>query len=69
MSGDKGKLINRIKDRMLLGTIYDQLILKLKYTDEKTHFLYGVMVGQKHRMILYRRLKKKYLFWICLILH
>ena len=61
MSGNKGKLINRIKDRMLLGTIYDQLILKLKYTDEKTHFLYGVMVGQKHRMILYRRLKKKYL--------
>lgn len=61
MSGNDNKLLNRIKDRMLLGTIYDQLILKLKYTDEKTHFLYSVMVGQKHRMIFYRRFKKKYL--------
>lgn len=55
------KVLNRIKDRMLLGTLYDQLMLRLKYTDEKTHFLYGVMAGQKHRMILYRRFKKKYL--------
>lgn len=61
MSENQGKLLNRIKDRMLLGTIYDQIILKFKYRDEKTHFLYGVMVGQKHRMILYRRFKKKYL--------
>ncbi len=55
------KLINRIKDRMLLGTIYDQIMLKIKYNDEKTHFLYGVMAGQKHRMILYKRYKNKYL--------
>ncbi len=61
MSENDNKLLNRIKDRMLLGTIYDQIILKFKYTDEKTHFLYSVMVGQKHRMILYRRFKKKYL--------
>ncbi|WP_029321002.1 capsular polysaccharide synthesis protein [Butyrivibrio sp. AE3004] len=55
------KLINRIKDGMLLGTIYDQVMLKVKYNDEKTHFLYSVMVGQKHRMILYKRYKNKYL--------
>ena len=59
MSKNDNKLLNRIKDRMLLGTIYDQIILKIKYTDEKTHFLYSVMVGQKHRMIFYRRFKKR----------
>ena len=58
---DTSKLINRIKDRMLLGTLYDQLMMKIKYTDEKTRFLYSVMAGQKHRMIYYRRYKKKYL--------
>ena len=61
MSRNDSKLINRIKDRMLLGTIYDQIILRFKYTDKKTHFLYSVMVGQKHRMIFYKRFKKKYL--------
>lgn len=61
MSKSDNKLVNRIKDRMLLGTIYDQLMLKLKYNDKKTNFLYSVMVGQKHRMIFYRRYKKKYL--------
>ncbi|WP_029233676.1 capsular polysaccharide synthesis protein [Butyrivibrio sp. VCB2006] len=61
MSKSDNKLINRIKDHMLLGTIYDQIMLKVKYNDEKTHFLYGVMAGQKHRMIYYRRYKKKYL--------
>ncbi|WP_044913638.1 capsular polysaccharide synthesis protein [Butyrivibrio sp. WCE2006] len=55
------KLINRIKDRMLLGTIYDQIMLRIKYNDRKTHFLYKVMVGQKHRMILYKRYRNKYL--------
>lgn len=61
MSDSDNKLINRIKDRMLLGTIYDKAMLRLRYNDEKTGFLYSVMVGQKHRMILYRRYKKKYL--------
>ena len=40
MPGSDKKIVNRIKDRMLLGTIYDQLMLKLRYNDEKTHFLY-----------------------------
>ena len=46
---------------MLLGTIYDKAMEKLRYNDEKTSFLYSVMVGQKHRMIFYRRYKKRYL--------
>lgn len=61
MSKNDNKLINRIKDGMLLGTLYDQLMLRLKYNDEKTNFLYGVMAGQKHRMIFYQRYKRKYL--------
>jgi hypothetical protein len=61
MQSYDNKLINRIKDRMLLGTIYDQIMMHVKYTDEKTRFLYSVMAGQKHRMIFYRRFKKKFL--------
>lgn len=55
------KLISRIKERMLLGTIYDQLMLRVRYNDGKTGPLYKTMVGQKHRMIFYRRYRKKYL--------
>ncbi len=58
---DESKLITRIKDRMLFGTIYDQLMLKVRYNDSKTRELYKTMVGQKHRMIFYRRYKKRYL--------
>ncbi len=58
---EPNKLKNRIKEGMLLGTIYDKLMLLLRYNDKKTNFLYGVMVGQKHRMIYYRRYKKKFL--------
>lgn len=61
MSKNDNKLVNRIKDRMLIGTIYDQFMLRSKYKDEKTNELYKVMIGQKHRMILYQRLKKRYL--------
>lgn len=61
MSRVDRKIINRIKNRMLVGTLYDQIMLRVKYNDEKTHFLYSVMAGQKHRMILYKRLKKRYL--------
>ncbi len=61
MSKDCNKLINRIKDRMLLGTLYDKFMLKVRYNDSKTHFLYSVMTGQKHRMIYYRRFREKYL--------
>jgi hypothetical protein len=51
----------KIEDRMLLGSIYDNIMLKLKYNTPKLTFLYNVMIGQKHRMLYYKRLKKK--FW------
>lgn len=54
------KIINRAKDGMLLGTIYDQIMLKVKYNVPRMHFLYGVMVGQKHRMLYYKKFRKKY---------
>ncbi len=58
---DTDKLKNRIKEGMLLGTVYDKAMLLLRYNDPKTNFLYRTMVGQKHRMIFYRRYRKKYL--------
>ena len=51
----------KIEDRMLLGSVYDNIILKLKYNTPKLTFLYRVMIGQKHRMLYYKRLKKT--FW------
>lgn len=55
------KLISKIKDRMLVGSIYDNLLLKCKYNTPQLKFLYNVMIGQKHRMLYYKRLKK--MFW------
>ena len=46
---------------MLLGSIYDNVMLKTKYRDAKLSFLYNVMIGQKHRMLYYKTLKRKYL--------
>ncbi|MBQ9118865.1 MAG: capsular polysaccharide synthesis protein [Lachnospiraceae bacterium] len=54
------KLKHKIQDHMLLGSIYDNIMLKTKYRGEKLSFLYNVMVAQKHRMLYYKRLKKKY---------
>ena len=54
------KLKYKIEDRMLLGSIYDNIIKKLRYNQPKTNFLYNVMVAQKHRMIYYHMLKRKY---------
>lgn len=61
MNDDKHKLRHRIQDGMLLGTIYDQIMLKVKYNEPKIHKLYAIMVGQKHRMLYYKRFKKRYL--------
>lgn len=58
---DTSKLKNRIKEGLFLGTLYDQFMLRVRYNDRKTGFLYRTMVGQKHRMIYYRRYKKKFL--------
>ncbi len=55
------KINNKIKDHMLIGSVYDNIIKKVKYNDKPLDFLYNVMVGQKHRMLYYKMLKKKYL--------
>ena len=58
---DSSKLLHRIKEGMLLGTVYDKFMQRIRYNDPKTHDLYSAMVGQKHRMIFYRRYKKRFL--------
>lgn len=54
------KTIDKIKDRMLLGSIYDQIMKHTRYHEKPLDFLYNVMVGQKHRMLYYKKLKKQY---------
>lgn len=51
---------NKIADHMLLGSVYDNIIMKTKYNSGRLSFLYNVMVAQKHRMLYYKKLKKKY---------
>lgn len=53
-------VIDKIRDRMLLGAIYDTVIRKTRYRGEKLDFRYNVIIGQKHRMLYYKRLRKKY---------
>lgn len=55
------KITNKIQDHMLIGSIYDDVIKKTKYRDERLSFLYNVMMAQKHRMLYYKQLKKAYL--------
>ena len=55
------RIKEKIQDHMLLGSIYDNVMLKTKYRDAKLSFLYNVMIGQKHRMLYYKTLKRKYL--------
>ena len=51
------KINNKIKDHMLIGSVYDNIIKKVKYNDKPLDFLYNVMVGQKHRMLYYKIFK------------
>lgn len=46
---------------MLLGSIYDNVMMKFKYNTPKLSFRYNVMMSQKHRMLYYKMLKKKFL--------
>lgn len=54
-------IAEKIEDRMLLGAVYDNIIRRVRYRGEKLDFRYNVLVGQKHRMLYYKRLRKKYL--------
>ena len=55
------KIIHKIQDHMLVGSIYDNIMLKTKYRSQKLEFNYNVMIGQKHRLLFYQRLKRQYL--------
>ena len=52
---------NKILDRMLIGSVYDQIMEHTRYRDPLPKYRYNVLVSQKHRLIYYMRLKKKYL--------
>ena len=54
-------IAEKIEDRMLFGAVYDTIIRKVRYRGEKLDFRYNVLIGQKHRMLYYKRLRKKYL--------
>ena len=60
MGGKTRKLKEKILDHMLLGSVYDCLMQKTRYREEPLSFYYNIMIGQKHRMIFYKRLKKQY---------
>lgn len=53
------KVKYKIEDHMLLGSVYDNIMMKTKYRNKKLSFLYNVMVAQKHRMLYYKQLLKK----------
>ncbi|MCR4652993.1 MAG: capsular polysaccharide synthesis protein [Eubacterium sp.] len=54
------KLGYKISDRMLLGSLYDIFMRNVRYKAEPLRFNYNVLIGQKHRMLYYRMLKKKF---------
>lgn len=56
------KIIHKIHDHMLIGTIYDYIMMRVKYNDPTLSFLYNVMIAQKHRMLYYKKLKSKYMY-------
>lgn len=55
------KVKYKIEDHMLIGSVYDNIMLKTKYRNKKLSYLYNVMVAQKHRMLYYKQLRRKYL--------
>lgn len=61
MENGINRVLYKLEDHMLIGSIYDNFMMKTKYKDKKLKFLYNVMIAQKHRMLYYKMLKKKYL--------
>lgn len=55
----------KVQDHMLLGSMVDQLMKHTRYRGEKLGFLYNVMIGQKHRMLYYKKLKREFLKKCC----
>lgn len=55
------KIKYKLEDHMLIGSIYDRVIMKFKYNTPKLAFLYNVIIGQKHRMLYYKMLRRSFL--------
>ena len=55
------KVKYKLQDHMLIGSVYDNIMLKTKYRNKKLSYLYNVMMAQKHRMLYYKQLRRKYL--------
>lgn len=54
-------ICNKISDHMLIGSVYDNVIIHTKYRKEPLKRLYNVVIESKHKMLYYKLLKKKYL--------
>lgn len=54
------RVLYKLEDHMLLGSAYDNVMMATKYKDASLKLLYNVMAAQKHRMLYYKRLKKRY---------
>lgn len=61
MGNSLKKLFDKIQDHMLISAISDNILKKTKYRDKKLSETYNVMMAQKHRLLYYKMLKKKYL--------
>lgn len=53
------KIANKAADGMLIDAFTDNIMKKTRYKDEKLQPLYNTMISQKHRMLYYKKLKKK----------
>lgn len=54
------KLGYKLQDHMLLEAIYDTLMKKTRFNPPVLSETYNIFVGQKHRMLFYKELKKRY---------
>lgn len=61
MSGEWQKLRHKLQDGLLLEAVYDNLMKKTRFNTPVLSDTYNVFVGQKHRMLYYKKLKKTYL--------
>lgn len=61
MSRTLTKICEKMEDHMLLGSIYDRIMIKTKYRQDPLAFNYNVMIGQKHRMLQFKKLRSAYL--------
>jgi hypothetical protein len=55
------KLDYKMRDHMFFGSVYDTIMKHGRYGGEPLSEKYNVLIGQKHRMLYYKKLKKRFL--------